>query len=84
MCDDCHRLKSPSALYGPSSKYNDIIKPQRRMEKLRDLIRNTRKISDTDLRAYMTEYETLKTKMEQSPAWCKLRFEMEDTGRQVI
>jgi hypothetical protein len=80
LCTECHDLKTPSALYGPSHKYTDIIRPQKQLEKIRRKIKNTKRISDSELRGLMEEHDRIKREMEASPTWLKMRFSLENDG----
>ena len=80
LCAKCHGLKSPSALYGPTSKYRDVVKPLKRMMKIRETIRTSKKLSDDDTRGLMKEHEQLKEAMLASAVYQRLKFKLEAEG----
>lgn len=80
LCAKCHGLKSPSALYGPTSKYNDIIKPLKRMTKIREILRTSKKLSDEETRGLMKEHERLRVAMLDSSVYQRLKFKLEAEG----
>ena len=80
MCAKCHGLKSPSALYGDTTKYRDVIRPLKRMTKIREILRTSRKLTDEDTASLMKEHEKLKIEMESSVIYQRLKFKLEAEG----
>jgi len=79
-CAECHLLKSPSALFGPTPKYREVIKPLRRMDKIKELIKTNRKLTDPQTSALLDEYEALKAGLESSVIYRRIKFSIETEG----
>lgn len=80
LCAKCHGMKSPSALLGPTAKYKDIIKPLKRMTKIRETLRTSKKISDEEARELMREHEELRAAMLDSAIYQRMKFQLEAEG----
>ena len=79
-CADCHKLKSPSALFGPTPKYREVIRPIRRMEKIKEIIKTNKKLTDAQTVELLDEYEALKLGLEKSLIYRKIKFSIETEG----
>jgi hypothetical protein len=80
MCADCHNLKTPSALFGPTPKYREVIRPIRRMEKIKEIMRLNKKMSDEETVRLLDEYEALKAELEKSVIYRRIKFSIETEG----
>lgn len=71
LCKDCHNLRPPSALYGPTRRYKELIRPQRRMEKIKTKLRNTN-LSDAHTKDLLDEYDKLDEQVRSSTFYRKM------------
>jgi transposase-like protein len=80
LCAKCHGLKSPSALYGPTAQYKDVLKPLKRMSKIREILNTGKKLPDARAKELMEEHEFLKNAMMASTTYQRYKFELEANG----
>lgn len=74
FCKDCHNLRSPSALYGPTRRYKEVIKPMRRMERIKEMLAKGGSMSENRTRILLDEYETLEKSLQNSTFHRKLKI----------
>lgn len=71
FCKECHNLKPPSALYGPTRRYKEVVKPVRRMEQIKKTLKN-KNLSDEKTKEYLDEYDKLKAQVQGSTFYRKM------------
>lgn len=69
-CAKCHRVKSPSALYGRSSVYLEVLKPVKEMARIMDRLRGGR-LSEEEAQALIRKHEGLRQSVHSSPAYSR-------------
>lgn len=57
FCKKCHDLRPPSSLYGSTKRYKEIVKPMRRMERIKELLSSNP--SSKKAESLIDEYESL-------------------------
>jgi len=80
LCAKCHGLKSPSALYGDAKKYHEVIRPLKRMSRIVEVLRTSRKLSEEETRKLMTEHEELRTLLAASVVYQRLKLQLDSEG----
>ena len=71
FCKNCHNLRPPSALYGPTRRYKELIRPQRRMEKIKTKLRSTN-LSNARTEELLNEYDKLDEQVRNSTFYRKM------------
>jgi len=72
-CRKCHNLRAPSALYGPTKQYKEIVKPLLRMERIKEKLAN-KKLSSEKEKALIDEYEEIQENLKKSSLYRKERI----------
>jgi len=75
-CRNCHALRNVSLLLGNTARYINIIKPLRRLQKLRRKLTSSR-ISIAKAKPLLEEYERLEKELLASPDYRLWKFQME-------
>ncbi len=70
LCKECQNLKSPSSLYGSTTRYKEVIKPMLKMEKIKEKLK-TSKISERKTNDLLDEYDRLNNKWKSSTLYRK-------------
>lgn len=78
LCKECHNLKSPSSLHGPTKMYREVIRPLRRMKKIRELL--DRPISSKKATSLVEEYEALEKHLKSSDQYKIYKFKVRNGG----
>jgi len=78
LCKDCHNLKSPSSLHGPTKMYREVIRPLRRMKKIREML--DRPISSKKATTLVEEYEGLERHLKSSDQYKIYKFKVRNGG----
>ena len=78
LCKDCHNLKSPSSLHGPTKMYREVIRPLRRMKKIRETL--DRPISSKKATSLVEEYEALEKHLKNSDQYKIYKFKVRNGG----
>jgi hypothetical protein len=76
LCVACHGLKHASLLVGSTAKYKEVIKPLKRLEKLRGMLLKSNMTSEKAL-PYLEEYEKIEKNLSNSPAYKLWKFKLE-------
>lgn len=76
LCRSCHRLKYRSQLYQHTEKYQELLKPMRRLAAVKKMLLNPRIKSDTAERL-LKEYEVLSERLKANPQYRILKFRIE-------
>lgn len=71
LCKDCHHLRPPSALYGPTRRYKEVIRPLRRMERIKEILSTSSGLSEAKTKSLLDEYDTLNTSVQTSTFYRK-------------
>ena len=71
QCKECHMLRPPSALYGPTRRYREMVRPLRRMERIKEIL-NGSSLSEIKTRELLDEYEGLEKDVRASTFYRKL------------
>jgi len=79
LCAKCHRLQQTSLVKGKSKKYKTIIRPLKRMQKLKDMLMNTHLTPD-EAKPLIDEYENLSKNLKNTPEYRLWKFKMEHGG----
>lgn len=69
-CARCHGVKSPSALYGRSSVYLEVLKPVKEMARIMSKLRGGR-VSEDEAKALVSRHESLRQSVQSSPAYSR-------------
>lgn len=77
-CRECHHLKSPSALYGSTKRYKEIVKPVRRMERIKEILQN-KSLSENLTKELLDEYDGLDAQIKNSTFYRKISL-LRSTG----
>ena len=72
-CKDCYNLRSPSALYGPTRRYHEVVKPLRRMERIKEILA-TSQLSELKTKALLDEYDILDKRVQSSTFYRKAQI----------
>lgn len=76
FCKYCHNLKNASSLFGSSKKYQEVIKPLKRLHKLRSML--LKKTITTDkAQPLMEEYKRIERELVNSPVYNLYKFQKE-------
>lgn len=70
-CKECHELRPPSALYGPTRRYKEMVRPLRQMEKIKQTL-SSKKMSETKTKALLDKYELLESQVKGSTFYRKM------------
>ena len=81
LCKECHNLKSPSSLHGPTRMYREVIRPLRRMKQIRE--RLDRPISSKKAAALVEEYEKLEKQLRESDQYKIYKFKVRNGGQNL-
>jgi hypothetical protein len=73
LCKDCQNLRPPSALYGPTRRYKEVIRPMRRMERIKEILA-TSNLSEIKTKALLDEYEKLEKTLKDSTFYRKSKL----------
>jgi transposase-like protein len=73
LCKDCHKLRSPSALYGPTRRYKEIVRPMRRMERIKEILA-TSNLSEAKTKSLLDEHDKLHRDLQESTFYRKSRL----------
>lgn len=73
QCKDCHNLRSPSALYGPTRRYKEVIRPMRRMERIKEILSSSN-LSEAKTKSLLDEYDKLEKSLQDSTFFRKSRL----------
>jgi hypothetical protein len=65
LCKDCHSLRSPSALYGPTRRYKEVVRPMRRMERIKEILAASN-LSEPKTKELLDEYDKLEKSLKDS------------------
>lgn len=71
FCKDCHNLRPPSALYGPTRRYREMVRPMRRMEKIKKTLQN-KNLSENKTKELLDEYDILADQVKNSTFYRKM------------
>lgn len=72
-CKDCYNLRSPSALYGPTRRYREVVKPLRRMERIKEILA-TSHLSEVKTKTLLDEYDLLDKQVQSSTFYRKAQI----------
>lgn len=73
LCKDCHMLRPPSALYGPTRRYKEMIRPLRRMERIKEILTGNN-LSEIKTRELLDEYDELDKTVKTSTFYRKAKL----------
>lgn len=76
QCRDCHKLKNESLLLGNSTKYRKVVKPLKRLEKLRSMLLK-KGLDPLKAKPILDEYERVEKDLSSSPEYRLYRFQKE-------
>jgi len=79
LCSKCHRLMQTSLLRGKSKNYKTIIRPLKRMQKLKDILMNGRHTPE-QAQPLLEEYEKLQNDLKNTPEYRLWKFKVENGG----
>ena len=66
-------LRPPSALYGPTRRYREMVRPLRRMERIKEIL-NGSSLSELKTRELLDEYDGLEKNVRSSTFYRKLNI----------
>lgn len=69
-CSRCHGVKSPSALYGRSAVYTEVLRPVKEMARIMEKLRGGR-LSEEEAQALVIRHEHLRQAVQSSPAYSR-------------
>lgn len=76
LCKKCHRLRNASVILGRSKKYENILKPLKRLETIRNKL--TKKgLSAKKAKPLIEEYERIEKELANSPEYRLYKFKKE-------
>jgi phage terminase large subunit GpA-like protein len=81
LCKSCHNLKSPSSLHGPTKMYQEVIRPLRRMKKIKEML--DRPISSKKAAALVKEYDKLEKELNNSDQYEIWKFREKNNIRNI-
>jgi len=76
LCRECHKLKNESLLLGNSPKYRKVVKPLKRLEKLRAQLLK-KGLDPIKAKPLLDEYERVEKDLASSPEYRLYRFQKE-------
>ena len=79
LCSRCHHLMQTSLLKGKSKNYKTIIRPLKRMQKLKDILMNGRH-TPAQAHPILEEYERLEKDLKDTPEYRLWKFKVEHGG----
>jgi hypothetical protein len=75
-CKTCHNLKSLSALHGPTKMYKEVLKPLRRLEKLKQEL-DKKFLTEDKKKDLLDEYDSIKKKLSESTEYRHYKYSVE-------
>ena len=76
FCKDCHNLKNASSLFGSSKKYQEVIKPLKRLHKIKSMLLK-KTITTEKAQPLMEEYKRIERELLSSPVYNLYKFQKE-------
>ena len=76
LCYKCHELIHTSLQLGSTAKYREVVKPLRRLEKIRRMLLKG-STSPSKAQPFIEEYERLEKTLSTSPAYKLWKFRLE-------
>lgn len=76
LCKICHKLKNSSLLLGNTKKYKKVIKPLKKLEKLRAQLLK-RGLTPERAKPILDEYEQIEKELASSPEYRLYKFQKE-------
>ncbi len=76
LCKYCHKLKPASLRYGSSTYYLKILKPIKRLDKVKSLLLNKR-LKPDETTKLLDEYEALKKELNSCAEYRLIKFKQE-------
>jgi len=76
LCSDCHGLVTIAVLKGKSIKYKTIVRPLKRMQRLKEMLLHD-KMTPEKAEPLLREYEELESSLKNSPEYRLWKFNME-------
>jgi len=76
LCKECHKLKNLSMLLGATKRYKKVIKPLKRLEKIRTLLLKRETTSEKS-KQLLDEYEGLEKELSASNEYRLWKFQKE-------
>lgn len=70
-CKDCHNLRPPSALYGSTRRYREMVRPMRRMERIKSTLQG-KNLSESKTKELLDEYDKLEDQVKNSTFYRKM------------
>ena len=78
-CKKCHKLKNISLLLGASKRYKEVVKPLRKLEKIKSQVLS-KKMTPERAAPLLDEYERIERELKISPAYRLWKFQNENVG----
>ena len=75
-CKSCHNLKSLSALHGPTKMYKEVLKPLKRLEKLKSEL-DKRYLTEDRKKALLDEYDSIVKTLSMSTEYRHYKYSVE-------
>jgi len=76
-CKDCHLLKSPSALHGPTKIYKEVLRPLRRLEKISQEL-DKKYLPESKKKELLDEYDCIKSVLHGSTEYRHYKYKVEN------
>lgn len=70
FCRTCHNLRAPSALYGPTKQYKEVVRPMLKLDKIKETLA-TKRLSAKQEQKLLDEYDEIKKELEKSSLFRK-------------
>jgi len=79
FCKDCHHLRPPSALYGPTRRYKEMVRPMRQMDKIKQSL-SSKNLSESKTKELLDKYDSLEKQVRESTFYRKMRLLSEEAN----
>lgn len=76
LCKNCHGLKNSSSLLGATKKYQNVVKPLKKLEKIRKEL-HKKGIDPEKATMLIEEYDRIETKLKNNREYRILKFRQE-------
>jgi len=75
-CKSCHMLKSPSALHGPTKVYREVLRPLKRLEKIRQEL-DKKYLTEDKKRSLLDEHDKIRAELSKSTEYRHYKYNIE-------
>jgi hypothetical protein len=79
LCKACHGLKNTSEVYGASTVYTKVLRPLKKLEKIKKQLDSSRVMARKNFAGMVEEYEMLKKTLTESPEYKLYKIRLESS-----